>query len=484
MICHSVEVNVETGTWNGTVQIPQGDSGSHNILIRVVDNKGPVDLKGYKPHVSFYRSSEEDCFSTEGATEIVSAHKGYISYFVGRRLSSITGRLVGEVTLVDDIKSRKLSGKFIVEVVSDARCCANHIEEVIVTKEFYEALESHMDNQFIHLTPEDSKLLDYLFENKDSFLTTDNLLDAMKDNPEIADFISESAGCTLTQSITATTDVGEVKEGTVFEKGEKMVDVLTAVLSKDKSPVKVDPSVTLSVVGEGDLTSFESGTRVTPKWVAKFNQGSYSYKSTKTKDPITPEEGTGVNSNSWWKITRDGEQVGSSPAGSANPFILGDEDSVFSASVDYTDGNYALTLLNNLPSEEVRIVAGTASASAKITTFRNIFCGGTTRPGEVDSSVIRSLIYKTPSSKTTVEFEAKVGDTKVILAFPASLTSKPPVFEYFTLAWESFPGFTNLGYIQVADARGGSNGLMKYIVYSYEPSQAFEAPTKFRAIIK
>ena len=58
--------------------------------------------------------------------------------------------------------------------------------------------------------------------------------------------------------------------------------------------------------------------------------------------------------------------------------------------------------------------------------------------------------------------------------------TKTPKFEYFTMAWESVGGFTKLGTVEVADARGGENGLKEYTVYTYTPAAPYAAETKYK----
>ena len=72
------------------------------------------------------------------------------------------------------------------------------------------------------------------------------------------------------------------------------------------------------------------------------------------------------------------------------------------------------------------------------------------------------------------------GDNKLIFAYPSSLTTAEPKFEYFTMAWESVGGFEAAGTVQVADVRGGDNGLAEYKVYTYTPAAPYATETKYR----
>lgn len=281
------------------------------------------------------------------------------------------------------------------------------------------------------------------------------------------------------EDIQVTTAVGELAANTVVDAGTNFAELLVKILSQSKDPVKTDPSITaFSVTNSGSGKDFEAGTSITPKWTATFNAGSYTYKSTVSNETIAPVSGTGVTVNSY-SVTKDGVEIGTVKDGSASAFVLGDNTVNFKIVANYGDGNYALTNLNKLPETEVRIAAGSAEKTATITTYRKMFAGGTTA-SDIDSALIRGLGSNAKSSTSGMEFKANVGDTKVVFAYPSNLTTKTPKFEYFTMAWESVGGFTKLGTVEVADARGGENGLKEYTVYTYTPAAPYAAETKYK----
>ena len=281
------------------------------------------------------------------------------------------------------------------------------------------------------------------------------------------------------EDIQVTTAVGELAANTVVDAGTNFAELLVKILSQSKDPVKTDPSITaFSVTNSGSGKDFEAGTSVTPKWTATFNAGSYTYKSTMSNETIKPVSDTGVTVNSY-SVIKDGVEIGTVKDGSASAFVLGDNTVNFKIVANYSDGNYALTNLNKLPETEVRIAAGSAEKTATITTYRKMFAGGTTA-SDIDSALIRGLGSNAKSSTSGMEFKANVGDTKVVFAYPSNLTTKTPKFEYFTMAWESVGGFTKLGTVEVADARGGENGLKEYTVYTYTPAAPYAAETKYK----
>lgn len=281
------------------------------------------------------------------------------------------------------------------------------------------------------------------------------------------------------EDIQVTTNVGELTANTIVNAGTNVADLLIKILSKSKNPTKINPKITAFNVTDADGNSeFEAGTSIVPEWASTFSAGSYTYKSSASNEDIVPVSGTGVSVNSW-VITQNGNVIGSTEDGIGTALVLGDGSVEFKAVVNYSEGNYALTNLNKLPETEVRIAAGSAEKTATITTYRKMFAGGTTE-SEVNSALIRSLEISDKASTDGFEFKANVGDTKLIFAYPASLTAAEPKFEYFTMAWEPVGGFVKGDDIQVADARGGENGLMAYTVYTYTPAAAYAADTRYK----
>lgn len=283
-----------------------------------------------------------------------------------------------------------------------------------------------------------------------------------------------------TEDIQVTTGIGELAADTIIVAGTNMADLLQQILSQSKDPIKTEPRISnFSVTNNGSGTTFEAGTSITPKWSSTFNAGSYSYKSSVSDTDIIPVSGTGV-AVSDWSILKNEIEINSNQSGTGEAFILEDSPVVFKSIANYSSGNYALTNLNRLPETEVRIQAGSAEASASITSYRKMFAGSTSET-DITSDLIRSLDTSAIASSSGLEFKANIGDTKLIFAYPSDLTTAEPNFEYFAMAWDSVGDFTKLdNTIQVADARGGNNGLKDYTVYVYVPAVAYATETKYR----
>lgn len=282
-----------------------------------------------------------------------------------------------------------------------------------------------------------------------------------------------------TEDIQVTTGIGELPADTIITAGTSVAELLQKVLSESKDPIKIEPKIsTFSVTNNGSDSTFESGTSIVPKWSSVFDEGEYTYKSSVSNIDIVPISGTGVNVLNW-SILKNGTEISSNQSGTGEAFIIGDDSVLFKAIANYSAGNYALTNLNKLPEVEVRIQEGSTEASAIITSYRKMFAGGTNE-AEITSDLIRSLEASAIANTDSFEFKANIGDTKLIFAYPSDLTMLEPKFEYFTMAWESVGGFTKLDTIQVADARGGTNGLKDYAIYVYVPAAAYATETKYR----
>ena len=54
------------------------------------------------------------------------------------------------------------------------------------------------------------------------------------------------------------------------------------------------------------------------------------------------------------------------------------------------------------------------------------------------------------------------------------------------MSWEDFSGFVEEETVEVADARGGTNGLKEYRVFTFTHSSpsGFEADTQYRVTLK
>lgn len=329
----------------------------------------------------------------------------------------------------------------------------------------------------------DAKLLE---DGKTLSLT---MTDGSVVNIDLTEIIANSDSVKLTRDIMLTSDAHEMKAGEKLTTGMSMTEVLEALLQKSRDPQKANPSIASFVVTDGEgNTDFEAGTELVAHWNSVFHPGNYSYKSTALKDPITPVSGTGVSVEQWeiFQGSTTGVLIGTEPQGvRQTAMILGDNTVPFTARATYSAGNFALTNLDKLPDVDVKIEKSTSVRTSLITTYRKAFAGGINPDATVTSDIIRALEVGEKAEKgKTIYFNAHKGDEKLVIAIPALISTAEPTFEYFSLAWDNFPGFIrHTTVVEVADARGENNGMVDYVVFTYTPAVAFETETQFRMTI-
>lgn len=160
-------------------------------------------------------------------------------------------------------------------------------------------------------------------------------------------------------------------------------------------------------------------------------------------------------------------------------------------------GNFIKDAANQLStknfSEAVGFIpAATALSDTKKTVtysgYRKMFMGVTsTADPEVDSTFIRDSLTKTineKAAKGTKKVTANAGNTAIYWAYPTSLTSNTPTFQYYFMgAWQSLPGVTLVGKnIAVKGANGAA--AVDYTVYKYSPNSGlFDGSMETQIII-
>lgn len=288
-------------------------------------------------------------------------------------------------------------------------------------------------------------------------------------------------------NIMVTKEIGYITltngNGTIPSKGKNLVEVFDAMFTKEQNPSKTDPSVNISLNKAGSYEVGETVTGITCS--VSFNDGAYSYGPEPT--------GATVNTNGWEiKDTKNQSYTYSDSAISIpNVLVTDGINYTITAKATHTAGVTPKTNKGNDCTDDTKkIAAGTKSETSKaITGYRYAFAGGA-NASTLSSSIIRSMSAKKSSKDDmntegkALEFSAAKGTTKVFFAYPASWTGTP-YFEMFGLAWAENVNFVKKDDVQVADARGGSNGLSSYKLYVWELNPGLEADnTNFRVWFK
>lgn len=283
-----------------------------------------------------------------------------------------------------------------------------------------------------------------------------------------------------------------------YDEGLSLYDMLMKSHSEEKNPTVDTPSISFTTNDQ----SGEVGSEYTlPSATLKVTDvGSYTYGSKDADDNEYSAADTGVTFATGDVVLTQGENTKSNEsamvknstlvlsATSANETLF--TDAVikynFNATAAYTESDRipVTNLGNKVDSLKIKSGSLNGSCVATMTGWRKMFMGTVTNAAtEITSDVIRGLTLVNKQVQAAAHtFTVPVGAAKIIVAAPTGYTISK--VEYFTMSWEEFAGFVQADPVDVADARGGANGLKEYNVYTYTPASAFEADTQFRVTLK
>lgn len=284
--------------------------------------------------------------------------------------------------------------------------------------------------------------------------------------------------------------------GTGMTTSEWLIDALS--VTEEPEIVNPDASISASFTP----TSGETGTAITKvNWNGTFTDGTYEYGSTETKDFPNGTDAEKAakkkaNASATWIVKLGDTEIGTTEDGSyAQSLVMSDTQTKVTLSAEATlVTTNVRTPLNNVGAETSGKITTfkdgttkkTFSPAATVTGFRKMFVGCT---GEaLTSDVIRGLSLKSAQASTSAfEVTAPTGATKLVIAAPTNSQGYNYTLskaEMMTMSYEDYTDqFSTDAQVQVADARGGTNGLQNYNIYSYSFA-ALKADTKFRITLK
>lgn len=247
----------------------------------------------------------------------------------------------------------------------------------------------------------------------------------------------------------------------VIPNGSSLDDVIKMIVQKQIHPAYKAP--VLEFTNAIDEVDFEVGSTVKFDLKASFFQNDAGSLTT-------------------IKILKDGESVSefaTSPRTYTGSLVITDTPVVFTASAEYADGDIKQDNLGN-DDPVGQIKAGTLVSDKIILTGKRYNFFGTVNENkkEFTSDEIRSLSGKTFDKEFMID--VPVNGQSIIFAVPASYGDA-------TITYREAGNinvtkkFVKSG-VQVADARGGVNGLMVYNVYVY--SMAVGAATTMTFDVK
>ena len=271
--------------------------------------------------------------------------------------------------------------------------------------------------------------------------------------------------------------VGGYKTGDTIAEGTSIQSILNKILQKSVAHTYIKPTVAIANNGGQASGNVEAGSTITLKLKATFTQNEAGALAAIS----ILKGGASVASGAVSPLTYEYED----PTTGKNALIIGDETISFTASASYNAAPVQPDNLGN-PSTENWFDAGSVTSGAySIAGKRNAFYGtGTGGLPTVTSDLVRGLSGKklNPAAGNTLTINVAAGQQYIVFAYPASLR----VVTEVTYVEANDPGmkdsFTQTT-INVADARGGENGLMSYKVYTYALAKPAGAAMTFKVLI-
>lgn len=266
------------------------------------------------------------------------------------------------------------------------------------------------------------------------------------------------------------TSLGALADGATIPAGKTLDEIVAMITEKAIPATYTKPTLAIANNGGQASGNVEAGTSITPKLKVTFTQNDAGSLSA-----ISILQGsTSVADGTTSLLTYEGEAI-----------VIGDETITFKASAIYGD---APVKENNLGAEskENWFAGDTMESNAySITGKRNAFYGtGAGALPEVNSELVRGMANKklNPAAGTSFNVMVDIGQQYIVIAYPATLRDVNNI----TYVEANDPGmatsFTKHT-IDVADARGGENGLMSYKVYAYTMAVAAAATMTFKVTI-
>ena len=261
-----------------------------------------------------------------------------------------------------------------------------------------------------------------------------------------------------------------IGNGETISAGASIDEIVKMLVQKAVPASYTKPTVSLANNGGQASGNVEAGTTITPRLKATFTKNDAGDLTSLSimKGGEAVVEGTSSPQ------VYDGEDI-----------VIGDETITFSASASYAAAPVKSNNLGQESKENWFDAGSVASSNYSITGKRNMFYG--TGVGElptVDSAFVRGLVNTklAPAQGNTVTINVAVGQQYIAFAYPATLRDVNQV-EYVEANDKGMASSFTKNTIDVADARGGENGMMSYKVYTYKMAVPAAAGMTFKVTI-
>lgn len=196
---------------------------------------------------------------------------------------------------------------------------------------------------------------------------------------------------------------------TISAAGKSVKDVLAGIFAKEKEPTVTNPAVSITASAN---KAYEVGTKVSPSYSASLSAGSYQYGPA-----------TGITAKTWSVTNSGSDETLTTATGTFAEITVGDNTNLsITATATYDAGAIPKSNIGNeVSAKQIKAGSASATASAKITGYRNFFYG-VVNTENLTSDVIRGLTKggKYDVSKTfdvNVTTDNAVG---IVVAYPSN----------------------------------------------------------------
>ena len=262
---------------------------------------------------------------------------------------------------------------------------------------------------------------------------------------------------------TATEKVGTISipssgSTTVAAQGKSLKEFLAGLLAAEKQPTATQPAVSISV---STGKAYEVGTTVTPTYSASLSSGSYTYGPA-----------TGITPKTWSVTNSATDETLTTATGSFANVVVGDSTNYsVTATATYDAGAMPKTNIgNDAPDKQIPAGSKSATASQKITGFRNFFYG-VVKTTDLTSAIIRGLTAGGAYNGTkTFNVNVTVDDgVGIVVAYPASSTRAgiKEVLLTTSMNADITASYKKVANVNVEGAAGYA--AVPYVVYLFKP---------------
>lgn len=261
-----------------------------------------------------------------------------------------------------------------------------------------------------------------------------------------------------------------IENGSTIDAGKTIDEIVKMLVQKAIPAVYTIPTLSLANYGGQASGNVEAGTSITPKLRATFSQndaGDLSAISISQGENVVVDGTTSP-------LDYVGEEI-----------VIGDETISYVASASYGDAPIKNDNLGNESTENWFAGSTVKSSAYSISGKRNMFYGtGVGNIPEITSDAVRGLANKklNPTQGYSFNISVAVGQQYIVIAYPATLRDLNNVTYVEANDGGMAENFTKT-LVDVADARGGENGVMSYKVFTYEMAVPAAATMTFSVTI-